>query len=340
MRLDGTEGSSARLVVSPELGGRIVVRPDSAMSDVVFDRSHWDVVAGRRREPLPEPEATEPPAVQPPHEEPLPTEASAGQVVPAEAQPAGLVREVPLPALGMWLHVVEHGEGPEATRRLVVVDQRNPGAETGWTAEDRFEAGYVVTNDTGDQRWFLGPDARTEFEDARLDGTEHFVRYHADGPSIVDEDSWPVRDTYVLEPRATGLTVRPTREAEPGAITAWHFNAERMPDGTEVHPGAPSPAPAARTPQSAETPEPGPGPEPEPEPEPEATAVAAHGELSGDGHGSEAFGEYHDEDPQVAAAFREFEARHGDATTNPLFVDREQEQRYQRVQRARAAHPH
>src|SRR2546421_1893314 len=50
MRLDGTEGSSARLVVSPGLGGRIVVRPDSALSDVVFDRSHWDVIAGRRAE--------------------------------------------------------------------------------------------------------------------------------------------------------------------------------------------------------------------------------------------------------------------------------------------------
>src|SRR2546421_6583070 len=105
MRLDGTEGSSARLVVSPGLGGRIVVRPDSALSDVVFDRSHWDVIAGRRAET---------------------------RVVSAP---------VPLPGElgGVGVRELESGEGVGAGRRLEVVDLSAPDSPTGWGGAGRDE---------------------------------------------------------------------------------------------------------------------------------------------------------------------------------------------------------
>src|SRR2546421_1628532 len=220
MRLDGTEGSSARLVVSPGLGGRIVVRPDSAMSDVVFDRSHWDVIAGRRAET---------------------------RVVSAP---------VPLPGElgGMGVRELESGGGLGAVRRLEVVDLSAPDSPTGWEVAERYEEpGIVVANAGRDRRWHLTPGREIEYWDVRLTGSERFVRFNADGNAwMVEANGDVVEDEYELEPvtdartgQRTGLTVRRTMmlvrdrlglpvlvPLEPGDTSVWRVDNPRASTGT------------------------------------------------------------------------------------------------------------
>ncbi|MBV9023879.1 MAG: hypothetical protein JO362_08815, partial [Streptomycetaceae bacterium] len=167
------------------------------------------------------------------------------------AQQARLVADVPLPGrelAGLRLRVVETGEGPEAVRRLELLDFGDPAHPLRWTVHERHDGdgGFRIIDEHGDRRWYLTPDYEMEFREVRLTRTPRFVRFSADGSSasIVSPLGGAVTDEYVLEPvidgstgREIGLRVQLAEGAgpQPGAPVAWCMDDEGLSQVSEVH---------------------------------------------------------------------------------------------------------
>jgi hypothetical protein len=163
-----------------------------------------------------------------------------------------LITDVPLPGrqlAGLRLRVFR-SEGPQAVRRIELVDLRAPDGRTRWAAAEWNAGGFVVVDGRGDHYWFLTPEREIEREEVRLRGTERFVRFGAYGRvTVVEAGGREVTDEYVLEPvidprtgQEAGLTVQLAGQAGPGQTAAWHFDAERMPVRTEAYRAPRTPA--------------------------------------------------------------------------------------------------
>jgi hypothetical protein len=178
-------------------------------------------------------------------------QASSGSRRNAVPMPLRVIRDMPFPEreLRLRMRVVETGEGPQAARRLELLDFDDPARQVWWFVDERDDGdgGFRIVDERGDRRWYLTPDGELEFREVRLTRTNRFVRFPADGrdASIVEFNGNPAQGEYALEPvvdgrtgQETGLTVRLAEGAgpQPGAPVAWRVDSEGLLKVSEMRP--------------------------------------------------------------------------------------------------------